>query len=217
MPKWGKSIIAILLLPVCLGVARALWIVLANAGPADRVWVPMFAGAAAWWTVFLMLPKPMLVYVFGHELTHAVWTWACGGRVKRFKATAKGGQVVVTKNNFLITLAPYFFPLYAVVIVAVFAVGRLIWNWDHYRAWFHLLVGAAYAFHVTLTWHTLKTRQSDITEQGYLFSGVILFLGNAIVVLVALPLLTGSGHLFAVMGHVCSETGVVFRRLSGLL
>jgi hypothetical protein len=177
----------------------------------------MFAGAAAWWTVFLMLPKPMLVYVFGHELTHAVWTWACGGRVKRFKATAKGGQVVVTKNNFLITLAPYFFPLYAVVIVAVFAVGRLIWNWDHYRAWFHLLVGAAYAFHVTLTWHTLKTRQSDITEQGYLFSGVILFLGNAIVVLVALPLLTGSGHLFAVMGHVCSETGVVFRRLSGLL
>lgn len=217
MPKWVKTIIGIALLPVCLGVARALWLVLVKASPVDTVWVPLLAGAAAWWTVFLLLPKPMLIYVYGHELTHAVWTWACGGKVKRFKATSKGGQVVVTKNNFLITLAPYFFPLYAVLIVLLFAVGRLIWNWDHYRVWFHLLLGAAYAFHITLTWHVLKTRQSDISDQGVIFSCVVIFLGNALILLFTLPFLTGSGHLLAVMGQVFSETGIVFRRLSGLL
>ncbi len=91
----------------------------------------LIGGAACWLTVFLLLPKPMLVYVFGHELTHAVWTWLCGGRVKRFKASASGGHVILTKSNFLIALAPYFFPLYAVLVILIFVVGHLIWNWQH--------------------------------------------------------------------------------------
>ncbi len=63
-----------------------------------------------------LLPKPMRVYVFGHELTHAIWTWLFGGRVKRFKATSTGGHVVDHEEQFLITLAPYFFPLYVVLV-----------------------------------------------------------------------------------------------------
>jgi hypothetical protein len=54
-----------------------------------------------------------------------------------------------------------------------------------------LLLGAAYAFHVTLTLEILRTRQTDITSQGYLFSAVVIFLGNALVLLAAVPLLTG--------------------------
>jgi hypothetical protein len=42
---------------------------------------------------------------------------------------------------------------------------------------------------VTLTWHILKNSQTDITEQGYLFSAVIIFLGNISVLLVGIPLL----------------------------
>ena len=43
-------------------------------------------------------------------------------------------------------------------------VGHLIWNWQHFLVWFHLLLGAAYAFHVTLTATTVD--QTDITGQG---------------------------------------------------
>jgi hypothetical protein len=113
-------VVALLLLPLCVGAGKALWFVIQQGGRADAVWVPMLAGAGCWLVVWLLLPKPMLLYVFGHELTHAVWTWLMGGRVKRFKAGAKGGHVVVTKNNFVICLAPYFFPLYAVLVVLVF-------------------------------------------------------------------------------------------------
>ena len=98
----------------------------------------------------------MLIYVFGHELTHALWTWLFLGSVKKFKASAKGGKVVITRENFLITLAPYFFPLYAVFVVLVFWAGDLIWVWTQYRMWFHLMLGVAYSFHITLTWHVLK-------------------------------------------------------------
>src|SRR5208283_292048 len=106
------------------------------------------------------------------------------------KVTSEGGHVIISKTNFLIVLAPYFFPLYAVLVILVFAIGHWIWDWRSYLVWFQLAVGAAYAFHVTLTWQVLKTRQTDITSQGYLFSAVIIFLGNVSVLLFGVPLLT---------------------------
>lgn len=187
--KWLKLLIGILLLPVCYGAGLALWLALQTSGEADTTWVPLLAGGICWLVIYLLLPKPMLIYVFGHELTHALWTWLFLGSVKKFKASAKGGKVVITRENFLITLAPYFFPLYAVFVVLVFWAGDLIWGWTQYRMWFHLMLGAAYSFHITLTWHVLKTEQSDITSQGYLFSAVIIFIGNVMLLLIAIPLL----------------------------
>lgn len=198
MPKWIKLIIAILLLPVCGGAGMALVKVLHACGSADTTWVPLLAGAACWCVIFFLLPKPMLIYVFGHELTHALWTWLFGGEVKKMKVSSKGGHVIISKTNFVIALAPYFFPLYVVLVVGVFALGNLIWNWHGYLVWFHLCVGAAYAFHLTLTFHVLQTQQSDITGQGYLFSAVVIFLGNVCVLLFSIPLLTNQVRLLEV-------------------
>jgi len=200
MPKWLKLVIAIILLPACIGAASALSRVVSVAGGAQTFWVALIGGAGCWIAVFLLLPKPMWVYVFGHELTHVLWTWVCGGRVKKFKTGSKGGHVVVTKSNFLIALAPYFFPLYAVLVIAVFVVGHLVWNWTRYLPWFHFFLGAAYAFHVTLTWHILRTRQSDITDQGYLFSAVVIWIGNILVLLVGIPMLTARVSVLDAMG-----------------
>lgn len=217
MPKWAKFIIAILLLPVCIGAGSALWMVIRSSGSADATWVPLLAGAACWAAIYLLLPKPMWIYVFGHELTHAVWTWLCGGKVKRFKASSSGGHVVISKSNFLIALAPYFFPLYAVLVVLLFLAGHLIWNWQHFLVWFHLLLGAAYAFHVSLTFHVLQTKQTDITGQGYLFSAVVIFLGNVIVLLFGIPLLAAKVDVLTALGWWFECIGEVFHRLGKLL
>lgn len=200
MPKWCKTIIAILLLPVCFGAAKALGMILGKSGDAMTTWVPLVAGAACWISIYVLLPKPMWVYVFGHELTHAFWAWLFGAEVKKFKASAKGGHVVITKTNFIIALAPYFFPIYAVLIVGIFYAGHLIWNWKSFLVWFHLLLGAAYAFHVTLTAHILQTRQSDITSQGYLFSAVVIFLGNVSVLLIGVPLIAERVDVMTALG-----------------
>jgi hypothetical protein len=199
VPKWIKLIIAILLLPICGGAAMALLKVLHACGSADTTWIPLLAGAACWIVIFFLLPKPMWIYVFGHELTHVLWTWLFGGQIKQMKVTSKGGHVIISKTNFVIALAPYFFPLYVVLVVGVFALGNLIWNWHGYLVWFHLCVGAAYAFHLTLTFHVLQTQQSDITSQGYLFSAAIIFLGNVCVLLFGIPLLTEKVHLLEVL------------------
>lgn len=217
MPKWLKFILGLLLIPACLGAVHTLWRVLQSTGRAESFWVMFAVGAAIWLVIFVMLPKPMWIYVVGHELTHAVWTWIFGGKVKKFKAGSSGGHVVVTRNNFVISLAPYFFPLYAVLVVAGFLTGHLIWNWTPYQMWFHLLLGAAYSFHVTLTAHILRTRQSDITQNGYLFSAVIIFLGNIVVLLLGLPSLTRSSGLAAVLGWWLQDTGAVWQRLAALI
>ena len=213
MPKWAKLIIAILLLPVCFGAATALGLVIQHSGSADTTWVPLLAGAACWLVIFFILPKPMWIYVFGHELTHAVWTWLFWGRVKKMKVTSNGGHVIISKTNFVIALAPYFFPLYAALVVGVFALGQLIWDWKSALPFFHLLLGAAYAFHVTLTWHVLQTRQTDITDQGYVFSAVIIFLGNATVLLLGIPLLASKVSVFAALGWWFEGIGQCFHRL----
>ena len=214
MSKWIKFIIAVLLLPVCAGAALALWQVLRTSGSADTTWIPILAGAACWIAIFLLLPKPMWIYVFGHELTHALWAWLFGGQVKKLKVSSSGGHVIISKTNFVIALAPYFFPLYAMLIVTTFALGHWIWDWHGYLVWFHLAIGAAYAFHVTLTWHVLQTRQSDITSQGYLFSAVIIFLGNASVLLFGIPLLTAKVKLSDVLAWCWTDTGKIIHWLA---
>jgi hypothetical protein len=191
--------------------------VVRSSGEADVVWVATVAGAGCWWAIYLLLPKPMWIYVFGHELTHALWTWACGGRVKRFKASASGGHVAITKSNFLIALAPYFFPLYVALVILIYAVGHLIWNWQHYVPWFHFFIGVAYAFHVTLTWHILKTRQTDITEQGYLFSATVIWIGNILVLLIGIPLLTSRVRLLDALAWWLDSTARVFHWLAHVL
>jgi hypothetical protein len=217
MPKWVKMIIAILLLPICVGAAKALWMVIQHSGSADTTWVPLLAGAGCWIVIYLFLPKPMWIYVLGHELTHAVWAWLFGGQVKKIKVTSSGGHVLITKTNFLIALAPYFFPLYAVLVITVFVIGHLIWNWHQYLALFDLLLGAAYAFHLTLTAHILKTQQSDITDQGYLFSAVVIFLGNISVLLLGIPLLAAKVDVGRAFTWWFECTRDVFLRIGQLI
>lgn len=214
MPKWTKFSVALLLLPCCAGALSTVARVIRASGSADTFWVAFVGGAACWLVLFLLLPKPMLAYVFGHELTHALWAWMFGGRVRRFKATADGGHVLISKSNFLIALAPYFFPVYAALVVFVFLIGHLLFGW-HPLVWFHLCLGAAYAFHVTLTGHVLRRRQSDITGQGYLFSAVVILLGNISVLLVGIPLLTSHPPVLTALRWWVQEWGAVLQRIAG--
>jgi hypothetical protein len=78
-------------------------------------------------------------------------------------------------------------------------------------------VGAAYAFHLTLTFHVLQTRQSDITSQGYLFSGVVIFLGNVSVLLFGIPLLTAKVGMFNSLGWWFESTGQIFHWLQRVI
>jgi hypothetical protein len=67
-----------------------------------------------------------------------------------------------------------------------------------------------------LTGHILKTEQTDITQQGYLFSAVIIFLGNVAILLLAVPLLTAKVGVLTSFGWWLQCTGDFLQRLGRL-
>src|SRR6476646_4520188 len=86
------------------------------------------------WVKFIvaLFLLPIVLYVFGHELTHALWVWLMGGRVSRFKVGREGGHILTDKNNFLIALSPYFFPLYSILVIALYGALSLFVNMQPY-------------------------------------------------------------------------------------
>lgn len=187
--KISRIVIAILLIPFCIGSVMALWQIISRSNSAEMIWITTLAGVFTWVLIYFFIPEPKWIYVLGHELTHALWSFPFGGKLKKIRVSSSGGHVSITKSNFLVSLAPYFFPLYAILIVIIFLIGNFFWNWTSYMYLFYFLIGVAYSFHITLTFKILKIKQPDIKGEGYIFSTVIIFLGNMLVLLIGIPLL----------------------------
>ena len=219
MPRRVKFFFAVLLLPVCVGVGQALFDIISQLEFNEMVMAPFLTGIICMGLVFFWLPRPILVYILGHEFTHAIAAMLCGGRVKGMKVGRDGGHVYVTRDNFFVTLAPYFIPIYAIMVFVVFALGRQLLGWEGFVAWalFFWALGLSYTFHILLTWDILHTRQPDITSQGYLFSAVVIFLGNALVVIIGMNIVSsdiGLGQTTYALGNGVSETCLIIGDLA---
>ena len=179
--RWFKLFIAALLLPVCVAAtftaAEVGHSLLAGSQMSSAL--AFGTGYALWLLVFAFLPKPMRTYVLGHELTHALWALLMGARVSGLKVRKTGGQVRTSKTNWFITLAPYFFPFYAVIFIAGFFIAHAIWNLSAHMGVLFFLVGLGWSFHVTFTLMILlSVQQPDVKSQGILFSAVAIYLMN---------------------------------------
>ena len=131
--RWVKFIVAIFLCPICAILTQTFFTAFARATVTQRLWAGeefwfFSLGVVLWLIAFFGLPRPVLVYVFGHELTHALWVWLMGGRVSQFRVGRDGGHIVTNEKNFWIALAPYFFPLYSMLAIAVYGSLSLVLN-----------------------------------------------------------------------------------------
>jgi hypothetical protein len=100
----GEIYFAIFLLPICGVLTQTFFTAFARATVTQRLWTGeefwfFSLGAVLWLIAFFGLPRPILIYVFGHELTHALWVWLMGGRVSRFRVGPDGGHVVTPKQT----------------------------------------------------------------------------------------------------------------------
>jgi hypothetical protein len=143
-----------------------------------------FAGGfAAYLIVQALFWKPLFFYVMGHELTHALAALLHGGQVDDLRVSTKGGQVKVNVSNFLVSLAPYFFPLYTAGAALIYVIAA-----EPYRPWFVAVIGFTLAFHFALTLYSLKQHQSDLEEVGWLFAIPFIAAVNVIVTVLVLRL-----------------------------
>ena len=193
--RWLKFFIALLLLPACAGMTAVAW----QAGRtllAGTNLAPAWAfggGYLLWLLVFIFLPKPVRTYVLGHELTHAIWALFMGARVSGLTVRKAGGQVRTSKTNWAITLAPYFFPFYAMLFMIGFFIAHAVWGLTPYFWVLFFLIGLGWSFHVTFTIMVLFTvSQPDVESQGVLFSAVVIYLMNLVTMILTAVLLAHS-------------------------
>ena len=200
--RWVKFIFAIFLLPACAILSETFFTVFARATVTQRLWAAeefwfFSLGAVLWLIAFLGLPRPIVLYVFGHELTHALWVLLMGGRVSRFRVGCDGGHVVTNKNNFWIALAPYFFPLYSILAIAAYGLLSLFVNVQPYGRLLYAVIGATWAFHFSFTCWMIPKNQTDLSDQGTFFSLVVIYLMNllllSVMLILASPQITFAG------------------------
>jgi hypothetical protein len=180
MKKFIKLLIGLLLLPFCWAFSRTFFSLLQSL-PAEAsgwtVWaIP--AGFAVSVLGFFLLPRPFRTYVLAHELTHAFWGMLMGAKVGKMKIGKNGGHVMLSKSNFIISLAPYFFPFYTGLVIALWYAAGYFFDLHAYEPWWLGLIGLTWGFHVTFTVYMLGQRQPDVQENGRLFSYVIIYLVN---------------------------------------
>ncbi|MDE1170487.1 MAG: hypothetical protein PW734_04630 [Verrucomicrobium sp.] len=202
--RWG---IALLLLPLTAAAGwslvelfQALW----NSGEWKLAWCwSVGGGLAAWLLLYAALPRPLWIYVFGHELTHALAVYLHAGRVHRFQVSSRGGMVVSDRSNWIIALAPYFIPVYTLLLIGLWWTADFYHPLAAYTPWFYAGIGLTWGFHLTFTVSMIGAGQSDLTGQGVFFSLVVIVLLNLLAVEISLlSVLHGVswGHFFRQLG-----------------
>src|SRR5437016_14238391 len=135
--RWVKFVFAIFLLPVCAILSQTFFTVFARATVTQQLWAGeefwfFSLGAVLWLIAFLGLPRPIVMYVFGHVLTHALWVLLMGGQISQIRVGRDGGHVVTNKSYFCTALAPYFFTFYSILAIATYGSFNLFMNVQPY-------------------------------------------------------------------------------------
>lgn len=184
--SWKIFFLSLLLLPVCYGVGRSFFEMMF----LFSIPIYFILGFVVYTVIHFIFFKPLSVYVFGHELTHALAGVISGYRIKSFKVNKSGGNVTLSKSNIFVTLSPYFVPVYSIILILLYIIiNRVFKGYPFQHNYFLFLLGVALAFHIALTIFAIHSGQSDLKKYGMLFSLIIVFIANCVV-------LTGLFSLF---------------------
>ena len=175
-----KFIIGILSLPICYSVTKAFYGNFMLIQDASKILPSFVWGIISYVILHLLFYKPTYMYVLGHEAVHAGVAWIFGGKIKGFKVSEKGGSVKTDKTNFIIELAPYFFPIYTIVVTLIYFVVSQ--SYPINGSIFLFLIGFTLAFHIVATVEIMKVKQPDIVKSGYMFSIAFVYIVNIIVI-----------------------------------
>jgi hypothetical protein len=207
--KWPIWIVALVLLP---GLVYALYFVVKDVASAPRTCVPFLVGAGLYLGLWYGLTKHRMGFwtTLEHELTHALFAWATFHRVVGFRATVSGGGHIryTGRGNWLIAIAPYFFPTLSLI-----AILALTWLPDHDHRVGGALLGVTIAYHLCSTWSETHRHQTDLRECGWLFSTVFLISVNAFVFGLLIAYACGQRSLTGHLEHVRGPSAAFFRWL----
>lgn len=147
---------------------------------------------------------------FEHELTHSIFALTTFHKVTGFKATASNGGHIsysgVGGGNWLITIAPYFFPTFSVLVLVIMYLTPMSYH--------NVLLGVfgfSMAYHLHSTWMETHYGQTDLKEVGFSFSWAFLPAANVLVNIIILSLIPNDNiYLKVVFVKYCDYCMLLF-------
>lgn len=135
----------------------------------------LILGMAICGFAYLLFKKTLSFWiVLSHELIHALFAALTLSRVSFLSASAdKGGAVVHSQRNFLVTLAPYAFPVFSLVLLPISLILK-----KGFVGYLHFLIGITLMFYFISLVTTLRFSQPDIRKHGIIFSLVFILTMN---------------------------------------
>jgi hypothetical protein len=163
------------------------------------------AGAGLW----LVLGRRLNFFsVFEHELTHLIFSLLMFQRPSSFYASEKRGHVACDRGNFIDGLAPYFFPTFSYILLALYPLLK-----PSAHTVFFPLLGFLTGYHIVSNIAEFKPRESDIRKCGTLFSFVFCLFAGIVTFGFLLAFVTGGfggGLRFLLRGVVQAGTMILF-------
>lgn len=109
-----------------------------------------------------------------HEITHMLFAMATLHRVTGMDVRDEGGgsMTFAGKGNWLIVIAPYFFPLTAFLMMFFAALVSHIAGYT--PDWVYIALGAALCYNLFSFAEQLHPRQTDLKKVGFIFAACFL-------------------------------------------
>jgi len=144
--------------------------------------------------------------VVEHELTHALFALIFLKKVRTLSANrSKGGLVQVEGGNWIIALAPYFFPLLSVFIILMKPIILSSHQWL-----LNLLLGFSLMFHYVYLFGEFHPGQPDLRKSGIVFAIVIIIFFNIFFIGLSISSLSGQwSELWNYINHGINKTATI--------
>ena len=159
----------------------------------------------------------MRSYILEHELSHILFAFLSGVKVKKVVVRKSEGYVKTQKVNLLIALAPYSLPLYTLFVFIVYRIVMIFHQSVLVSSIFYSLMGVTMAFHIITTIHYLQLDQPDLKRYGYFSSLVFIFTWSLVVISLILALLYKKVELFSYLRASQIHAVEFYKRLSSLI
>lgn len=181
MKRFLKFCVGVFLIPCGMALTVSFYrlLVVNSTQAPHNVWA-LPIGFSVWVLVFLFLPRPLRAYVLAHELSHSFWGLLMGAKTYLIKVTKRGGYTDLSRSNFLIALAPYFFPFYTFLVILLHGILSFFFDLDPWESLWLGLVGFTWSFHLTFTVAALSRSQPDLKQHGYIFSYAVIYILNLV-------------------------------------
>ena len=118
---------------------------------------------------FTFIWKVKFLYILGHEISHYVMGYLFRRRLGKFTFSKNHASVQIENPNFLILMAPYITPIWAIFFGVFFYILSFCFSQINNQL-FLILMAIFLAHHIVMTIYVLSFEQSDLKKYGKFFS-----------------------------------------------